>query len=85
MASDRSTPSPPPGTCAHHSGLVERVRDLEGRATSAGGERREMRKEIVDLRLAHAQTTARWSAVIIAVQAVIAIGVAVAVKILVGG
>ena len=56
MAPNRPTPSPPPGVCPHHSGLHERIRDLEGRVDGAREERKEMSKQITDLRL----TIAKW-------------------------
>ena len=72
---ERSTPTAPRHCCPEHSGLVERIRDLEGRARAAAGERGEMRKEIVDLKVAHARVTAIAAIGIVIVNALVMLGI----------
>jgi len=74
----RPTPPPPPDVCHHHSGYSARIHDLEGRAIAASGERREIVKELTELRV----TMARWIGALGVSLAAVQIAVAFAVKLL---
>lgn len=77
MSTNRPTPAPEPHWCRDHSGLLERVRSLENRATSASQERKSIVNEITGLRVA----MAKWFGGLAVLVVVVQIGAAVAVKI----
>jgi len=74
----RPTPPPPPDVCHHHSGYSARIHDLEGRAIAASIERREIVKEITELRV----TMSKWIGGLGVALAAVQIAVAFAVKLL---
>lgn len=75
MGDDRPTPQPRGWTCPEHSGMLERIRDLEGRAAGATGERNEMRKDIVDIKVSMARIMTIAGVVIVVVNALVVLGV----------
>ena len=74
----RPTPPPPPDVCHHHSGYSARVHELETQARGASAERKEIVKELTELRV----TMARWIGALGVSLAVVQVAVAFAVKLL---
>jgi len=80
MAPRRETPSPPPppSLCPEHSGIHQRIRDLEGRATAASEERRDIVKEVTGLRV----SIARWMGGLAVLVVVVQVATAILLKVL---
>ncbi len=81
MSAPRPTPSPPPrvvGTCHSHAGFYERIRDLEGRATAAAAERRDIVREVTGLRV----SIARWMGGLAVLVVVVQVATAILLKVM---
>ena len=71
--SRRPTPPPPSDVCLHHSGIYTRIRDLEGRASAASKERRDILDKVTDIRLNIAKHMGVMGAVLVGVQIALAV------------
>lgn len=74
----RPTPSPPPGVCLHHGGFYERIRDLEEKASAAVDERRDIVRQVTDIKV----SLAKWMGGLAVLLVVVNIATAVLLKVL---
>lgn len=78
MNASRGTPAPATWECRSHSGLMERVRDLEERAGKASEERRDIVKQITDIRV----SIAKWMGGLAVALVIVQIATAVILKVM---
>lgn len=78
MPTERGTPLPASWECRSHSGVLERLRDLEGRADKAAIERGEIVKQLTDIRI----SIARWMGGLAVALIIVQIATAVLLKVL---
>lgn len=72
MATGRPTDPAPPNVCSVHSGIHERVRDLESRADKAEDRQRDLLQEITDIKVQIGRSMGGLGAILVVVQIALA-------------